>query len=241
MVEVVADAITGQRDERSARRRRRAVRLLGFVLMAYGVLGALILAGSAVGLAGPFDQVGKLASTLEGQRLSLVRALDTTASTLENAGSGIGRLDTSLSTARESTTQAATLAREVSGTMTQLGAAMNVSILGAQPFVGLAGSFDLVAGQLNDLGTSIDGIATSLGANSADIRVTRADIDSLQRQVAEVARTLRNGPRIDVPQAAIGNARLVLYALLSWLALAALGVAALGLALVARSRGTRSR
>lgn len=236
---MVADAIAGPRAARTTRRRRRAVRLLGLILVAYGVVGALILAASAVGLAGPFDQVGKLALTLEGQRQSLVRALDTTTTTLRDAASGIGRLDTSLSRARDSTTQAAALAREVSGTMSQLGASMNITIFGAQPFVGLVGSFDLVAGQLNELSTSIDGIATSLGANSTDIIITRANIDSLRDQVEEVADTLREGPRIEVSQATIGNARLVLYALLGWLALAALAVAMLGLALIARSRGSR--
>jgi hypothetical protein len=213
--------------------------MLGLLLIVYGAVGLGLLAVTAAGVAGPLAEVHRVSGAMEGQRQGIIRALDTTARTLEDAGSGLGRLDTSLARAHDSTGQAAFLSRGVAETMRQLSAAMNIQILGAQPFVGLAASFDQAAVQLEALGGSIDGIATSLDANSADLQMTRRDISDLRTQIQSMTLTLRNGPSLEVPAAALDGVRLVLFGLMAWLGVLALGITLAGLALVVRSRAPR--
>jgi hypothetical protein len=209
------------------------------LMIVYGALGLGLLAVTAAAVTGPLGDVRRLSTSMEGQRQGIIRALETTARTLEDAGTGLGRLDTSLARAHDSTGQAGTLSRGVAETMRQLSAAMAIQILGAQPLIGLSASFDQSAAQLEALGGSIDGIASSLDANSADLRLTRNDISDLRTQVQSMTLTLRGGPSLEVPAATIDGVRLVLFALMAWLAVLALGITLAGLALVVRSRAPR--
>ncbi len=230
----VVEAAAEETLVRRARRRRRALRTLGLILITYGVIGIGLLAATTIGVAGPLGGITRLSQSVENQRQGLMRALDTTARTLGNAGAGIGRLESSLTQASGSTAQAANLARGVSATMSQLSDAMGIDFLGAQPLLALQPSFVEAARQLSDLGTSIDGIGTALAANRSDIRVTEEDIDDLRLEVEGIARELRSGPRIEISAGALDGVRLVLFGLIGWLGLLSFGITALGVVLVAR-------
>jgi hypothetical protein len=206
-------------------------------MIAYGVVGLLLLSATMIGVAGPLAGLTRLTTSVENQRQGLIRSLRTTERTLDNAGSGIGRLDASLTEASESTTQAAELARGVSTTMGELSASMGLSILGAQPLIGLQPSFDNAARQLSELGTSIDGIGTALAANRTDIAVTKSDIEDLRDEVRGIAEELSGGPKIEVSASAVDSVRLILFGLIAWLALLSAGIIGLGVMLVARANG----
>ncbi len=231
----VVDAAAEATSARQARRRRRAIRTLGVGLIAYGVIGIVLLAATTVGVAGPLGGLTKLTESVEDQRQGLIRALDTTARTLGNAGLGIGRLEDSLTQASSSTTQAANLSRGVSATMSQLSVAMGIDFFGTKPLIGLQSSFDEAARQLSELGASIDGIGAALAANRSDIRVTEADIEELRVEVQSIARELRTGPRLEVSAGIVDGVRLVLFGVIGWLGLLSLGITALGTVLVARA------
>jgi hypothetical protein len=206
------------------------------MMLAYGVCGLALLVIATVSVTGTLAEVGPVSASVERQRQDVIRALDTTAATLDDAGSGLGRLDTSLSKAHDSTGQAATLSRGVAETMRQASSAMNVSVFGAQPLVGLVASFDRAGTQLDALAGSIDGIATSLDANSADLRLTRTDIATLSEQIRSMTQTLRNGPSLEVPAATLDGVRLLLVGLMAWLGGLALAITVAGVVLVVRGR-----
>ena len=208
----------------------------GLALIVYGAVGLALLVAAIVGLGRPLEQLGTLGRTVETQRGALTATLRDTSRTLGDASTGFAGFDQSLAQARTSTDRAATLAREVSGTMAGMGRAMNVSVFGVQPLAQLAPQFERAAQQLDQLGTDLQGIGTALNRNSADIRTARADLDRVRAQVERLATAAESTP---IPAGTAGEltaVRIGLYGLLGWLALQALAAVVVGLALT-RSGG----
>ena len=118
-------------------------RTVGRLLVAYGVIGfALVLVGALIG----FDLAGRV----EGLSGTATATLTAASRATDAAADAFVDVDASLAEARASSESAATLAREASGTLRSLAAAMDLSILGAQPLAPLAGEFEASADQAAD-------------------------------------------------------------------------------------------
>ena len=173
-----------------------------------------------------------LSDWVADQRSRLGSTLDATAQTLDGAGRASDGLDASLGEARRSTERAAGLTRDVSATMAELGRAMQLEIFGQRPLSPAAGGFDRASGQLRDLGSDLDGIATALGRNAGDLRTSRDDLLRLRDEVRRLRDAVAAAPSFDATRAAVGTLRIVLYTLIAWLALLAAACLALGVALL---------
>jgi ABC-type transporter Mla subunit MlaD len=177
------------------------------------------------------ERLGAIGSTVETQRVSLAATLRDTSITLADASSGFSGFEQSLAQARASTDRAAALARDVSGTMSGIGRAMRLTVLGVQPFAELAPQFERASEQLQLLGTDLDGIGTAMTRNVGDVQRAGADLARVQRQVEQLAiaaETTRIPAGTGGDLAAI---RLGAYALAAWLAGLALACLLLGIAI----------
>ena len=217
------------------RRRRALLRGLSLLLVAYGAAGIVILVVAVMGISQPLEEVVDLGESLEQQRAGLLDSLDTTAETLEDAAAGVDGMDDSLAQARTATDRAATIANDVSFTMSQMAIAMDVQILGSRPFQQLAGGFDQAAGQLGALSGDLGAIGTALGRNGDDARVVGEDLRSLRDTIDELATLVDAGPRLEASSEALEMVRIVLYGVLLWLLTLAAALIVLGLALWRRA------
>lgn len=215
---------------RAAVRRRRALRIIGTVLIGYGVLGIGLFAAVALAIDRPIDQAGELTVSIEGQRGALLDSLQQASTTIDQSASGVRGMQTSLVQARAATDRASTLSRGVATSMYQLRDAMAVSILGTQPLIGLATSFDQAGQQLELLGEDVAAIGQALEENRDDAETVAAALDNLRSSVEDLTERVREGPRLEVASKALAQLRLGLYAVVAWMAALAVGSVVGGLA-----------
>ncbi len=82
---------------------------------------------------------------------------------------------------------AATLSRDAARTLDSLSTAMNVSILGTQPLIGLADDFAASADQLAQLGDSLEGIGEAMATSQGDVDDVSVELQGLTDQLTELA------------------------------------------------------
>ena len=190
--------------------RVRLVRGLAIVLVVQGALGLLLALLGFTSLAAPLAQAERVSTTVQSAAVA--------------AASAFEGFDTSLDQARTSAASAGDLAREVSGTVDGLAAAMTISVLGAQPLLPLQDQFRQSAEQLRLLGDQIDKIGSSLQVNRAEVRQVSDELRALSDELQ--AGNARNG----IPPS------LLVYAFLAWIALLALTSVVTGVLLLREPR-----
>ncbi|HUG48391.1 MAG TPA: hypothetical protein VMP67_08270 [Candidatus Limnocylindria bacterium] len=223
---------------RAASRRRRRLRLLGTLLIAYGLLGIGLFAGVALAVDRPIDEAGRLTVSLEGQRGALLDSLSEASRTIDEAADGVLNMDGSLEQAQAATERAATLSVGVAASMYELRNAMGLSILGAQPLIGLAAGFDQTGQQLELLAQDVAAIGEALDSNRGDAREVAEAMDRLSASIETLGDSVRDGPALEVSSDALASMRLGLYAVIAWMLLLAAGCVGAGIYcwMAARSR-----
>jgi len=197
-------------------------RTVGRLLVAYGVVGfALVLVGALIG----FDLAGRV----EGLSGTATATLTAASRATDAAADAFVDVDASLEEARASSESAATLAREASGTLRSLAAAMDLSILGAQPLAPLAGEFEASADQAAELADTLDSVGSSLEDTRTDVGRIGPELTALSEELTALG---------DQPEAASAAVplRLFVVLLLAWLVMQAGGSLSAGVVLL-RSRG----
>lgn len=186
------------------------VHWLGILLIVQGALGLLLALLGLTSLPAPIAQAERVSTTVRSAASAAATAFE--------------GFDTSLDQARTSAASAGNLAREVSGTVDGLAAAMAISVLGAQPLLPLQDQFRQSAEELRLLGDEIDKIGTSLQVNRTEVR-----------QVSDELRALSD----ELKAGNAGNAippSLLVYAFLAWIALLALTSVVAGVLLLRQPR-----
>jgi hypothetical protein len=215
-----------------ARRRHRRVRLLGLVLAAYGLVGLLLFVVVAVAVNRPLERAHELSVSVDEQRAALVVTMGRARTTLEDMSLGVGAVDVSLADAKAATDRAATISASLATTMFGLRDAMSISILGAQPLVGLASGFDNSGQQMSALGTDLATIGSSLNGNRTAVSMTSTNLAKLALSLGELTALVRDSPDVEISTASLDAIRLAVYAICGWLAVLALGCVIGGLYLV---------
>ena len=185
-----------------------AYAILGFVLVAFGAFTGLELAAQVERLSGTADQ-----------------ALSAAARATDAAADSFTSVDGSLSDAQTSADSAAGLAREAAGSLRSLAASMDVSILGTQPLQGLAAAFEANAEQADALAGTLDSVGASLGDTRTEVARIGPELSSLSEEL----RTLGTEPEA---AAAAPGLRLFVVLLLVWLVMQAFASLVAGLVLV---------
>ena len=207
-------------------------RLFGAALVVYGLIGIAIVVLVALSIDRPLERARQLSVFVEEQRAALVVSLDEAHTTIGQMGDGVGRMDASLAEAHGATDRAAKISTGISTSMSQLGVAMQVSIFGQQPLIGLAAGFDESSAQLGLLEQDLTAIGSALETNRADAATTSANLATLAISVQRISESVRDGPSVEISTATIDRMRLAIYAIGGWLALLAVGCAGRGLYLM---------
>jgi hypothetical protein len=207
-------------------------RLLGVVLLAYGLIGLVLFVAVAVAINRPLERAHNLSATLEQERVALVDTMGQARTALENMSLGVGGVDTSLGDAKAATDRAAGIANSLATSMFGLRDSMQLTIFGARPLAGLASGFDTSGQQLSTLGTELTTIGVSLNNNRAAVSTTSTDLAKLALSLGELRTLVRDSPDVEISTASLDTVRLAVYAICGWLAVLALGCVLSGLYLV---------
>jgi hypothetical protein len=196
-------------------------RWLGWSLLAYGVLGvAMMAAGTIIGL-DVADRVERLATDAD-------TTLDAASRATRAAADSFDGVDLSLEEAGASSAAAAALARRSESTLDALAAAMELSILGAQPLLPLAGDFAESADLAGELAATLDAVGTSLGDTRADVADIGVELEALADELEVLGD--RSGSTGAPPM------RLFVGLLLAWLAVPVAASLVAGVALLRSGR-----
>jgi hypothetical protein len=208
---------------------RPSQQALGWALVGYGITGLLLFGLIMAIVVRPL--VGL--ETLFDQRAGVVQFLDVTVQTLDDAGRGSGNAGTTLTAAAKAAANAAALSDQLAGSMTALGSASGVSILGSQPLSGLSGQFEAVAGQAHELSGTMGSLAATLDQNTVDFTTLTTDIAAVREQVAALRTTLLATKGLD----SVVQWLAPLSVLVSiWMVIPALASLGIGIRLVRRTR-----
>jgi len=217
-------------------RRPGVWRAAGTLLVAWGVVGIVLLALFFNGMAGPIADINSMADSLEAQRAAAVTAIDKAKTTIDQTATGVRGMDSSLADAKAATDRASSIANDVSATMADLADRMLINILGLQPLAGLAPGFSNAATQLGGLSTDLAAIGASLDSNRDDAQAVAQSLDELSAALADFKTAVNAGPQLDDVARSLDSLRIGILALLAWLGALAIGavVAGIGCFMVAR-------
>jgi len=198
--------------------RRGRLRLIGFALIANGLLGVILVA-IALGALGPLITRASVAADSAGDSLGAAAvALDQMATAFEG-------FDKSLNDAKASSAHASQLLNDASTTSAQLADAMSINFLGAQPFLPIAQSFRRNTDELRGVSADLSTLSEAIGHNAGDIGAVRDSVRLLRDRVQRLARDAAASP----DGRPVGPELTVLaYGLTIWLGVLALLSIALG-------------
>jgi hypothetical protein len=210
-------------------------RRTGRFLVAFGAIGLVLLAATAILVAVTLGGVGDAATGLERQRAQLVAMIRPTSASLRDAAAASQHAGASLTSSAAAARDGATLTTQLGDAMEQLNALSTLDILGTQPFASIGSSFGDLATRSRTLSTSLGRTADSLDADVADSATVSSDLGRLADQLDQLERGIDGtgtGSRGSISASAGFEAlRLFLLALLAWLAVPAIASVWLGLRL----------
>jgi uncharacterized phage infection (PIP) family protein YhgE len=219
------------------RRRPGPLRIAGTVLIAWGVVGLVLLALFFNGLAGPISELNTMAANLEAQRTAALEAIDSARATIDQTAIGVRGMDTSLGDAKAAVDRASSIATNVGDTMAGLAQQMQITIFGIQPLAGLSGGFSDAATQLGGLSADLGAIGESLDANRDDAVAVAQSLDDLSSALTDFRTAVNSGPQIEKVVRSLDSLRIGILALLAWLGALALGAVAAGIGCWIVARG----
>jgi uncharacterized protein YoxC len=210
------------------RRRRGAWQLLGLVLIAYGVIGLVLLSMVGTALAAPITQLDSITNTVEAQRTAALDSLERASDTIDRTADAVNGMDQSLADAKAATDRSSDIAVGVATSMTQLADSMTLTIFGVQPLIGLQPGFANSASQLNLLADDLKTISTALESNRGDALTVAQSLGELSGSLSRLTTAVRAGPHLELASASVDTVRVGVLALLAWLAVLALGAIGAG-------------
>jgi hypothetical protein len=208
-------------------------RRLGMGLIAFGVIGLVLIASAGGLVLASLSAVGDAATGFERQRTQIVGMLGPASDALERAASSASNAGSSLAKTRDSAAQAATLMTRLSESFDSLAALGSFDLLGARPFAGLSGQFSQVATESRTLSTDLATAAAAMDANITDSASVATDLQALSDQLAELNVSLGASPDGTNPTPASSSlpvdlAKIVLIGLLLWFAVPAIAAVWIG-------------
>jgi hypothetical protein len=196
---------------------RPMLRRLARVLLGYGIAGLVVAAIGVLAMVVALGRVNGLADRLRGDVGGVSATLERTATVLDNAAATAGGFGTTVDSSTTALNQAANDLRAIVPQLRDIETRANdINVLGSRPLEPIAGLFGQIAGQLGDLDTQLDGVASNLIANRAALTANATSLADLAAQT----RTLSERLGGDALPAAVDDAR--------WLILAMLLIGTLG-------------
>jgi hypothetical protein len=190
---------------------RPRLRVLIRILVGYGIVGLVVAALGVAALVVGLGRVNGLADRLRDDVGGVSRAMERTATVLDDAATTARGFGTTIDSSTSALTTAAADLRAIVPQLRSIETQANaINILGSQPLAPIAGLFGQIATQLASLDAQLDGIATNLGTN-------RSALDANASSLAALATETRSlGDRLDgdALPGAVEDLRLLLIAML---------------------------
>lgn len=147
------------------------------------VLASVMMVAWLGGLVAIRDLDDRLEADREATAISLVQAaalMGSSATTLQDASASLGKVQQALDDAARLLDRLATSTRD-------LAEALNVTILGQQPFAGTSQSFEDVSGDLDILATRSETLATEVETFHPGLEVVAADMRTVETAIRALA------------------------------------------------------
>lgn len=200
-------------------------RKLGTAMLAFGLAGVVVAAVVAVALVAGAFAARNLDERLQADQARIAASLTRLSVTMESLALTTENAGTTLETSSQAMADAGVVLETASDALVSLSDALDISILGSQPFLRASESTAELARTLASFEGRTGALAANLHQNAADTGVMTDRIRDLKTQVNEVAVQVSGFDRIgQIVGLLIGG--IVLAALLTaWVGLAAAFVA----------------
>jgi methyl-accepting chemotaxis protein len=218
---------------------RGTMRLIGTGLIAYGLVGTILLGVIGIEVARPLDHLNAIGASLSDQRDAALESLERAAETIGQTADSVRNIDGSLVEAQQATQRASTISRGISLTMFNMAEQMQLTVFGVQPLITLYPGFEASGQQLELMAEDVERIAEALEANREDTVAIAAGLDELGASIERLTEAVAGGPELPDAAATIAPIQLGLLALIGWLLVAAIGSILAGMALWFASRSAR--
>ncbi|HEY5433681.1 MAG TPA: hypothetical protein VIK13_00485 [Candidatus Limnocylindrales bacterium] len=203
-------------------------RRLGTGLLAFGMTGVILAGLIAAALFGGAIAARNLDERLVADQERIAASLTRLTLTMDSVAITVDHAGNTLTTSGDALAHASSLLSTIATTSTDLANALDISILGSQPFASAANGVRKVSDQTTVFAQDTTALAAALDANATDTATMAEQIRTAKTQVAELAASIMAFDRIDqIVGLLIGG--IVLGGLLTaWVAVAAAGCAWVG-------------
>lgn len=198
-----------QRVVRVPVRSRRHGRI-GLALIAYGLLGLGLIVAALLSVGGAIGQ-GQLDA-----RVEMAETLDASRESLREAASAARNANASMTGAALAAGSAGQMMEEMSATLRGLAASLRLTIFGAQPFAPAALEFDRIADRAQVLAGDLQAVRASVETGAGDTARVGDGLERLEGQVGRLAESVD-----EIAEGGVGQLRLLVAAMLGWLAVPA--------------------
>jgi hypothetical protein len=213
---------------------RRVARLLGVLLIVYG-LGGLVAAGLAYAMAqSSFGRVQALGESVQGEQPGMRQDLEQIAATIGDSATAAAGFADSLDRGRQSMATASQSANQLAASFDQAGQLGQVEVFGMRPFAPFAQSLGQSSGQFRTLATQLQQTSDAMGANVRDVQRVQGDLQDIRQRLealaVQVQATSAGGSEV---LRSLRGLELAVAAILLWLVIQSLGWLAAGIAILA--------
>ncbi len=171
-------------------------RRLGTGLLVFGVVGMVLAAIIAVGLVGGAIAARNLDDRVTADQAQLVGVLDHLTVTIDHLATSTDNAAQTLVTTKVMVTEAQQVLADLATAADQLGGALDVSVLGQQPFSGAASALrslsdevEVFANQLTTLAADLDMNASDMSEVAGQVRQIGSDVAAVTARVSAFDRT----------------------------------------------------
>jgi hypothetical protein len=196
-------------------------RRLGTGMLVFGLAGVLMAGVIAVALVLGAFAARNLDDRLAADQARIAASLTRLSATMESLAITVQNGGTTLQTSSEAMAEAQAVLDTASASMGALAGALNISILGSQPFAGASQNLEELARTLD----SFKGRAATLGANlyqnSVDAGVMAGQVRDLKTQLNELTVRVTGFDRIGELVALLIGGIMLAALLLAWVAVGA--------------------
>ena len=162
-------------------------RRLGNGLVAFGVVGLLLTTVMTIAWLGGLFAIRDLEERLEADRESMAAALADVAALMDSSAIALESSADSLGSVGAALDNSARLLTSVADATADLAGALDVTILGQQPFAGLAASFEDISVQLDAVAADAGTLAAEVEQLEPDLRAVAADLHAVETSVSVLA------------------------------------------------------
>lgn len=156
-------------------------------MLAFGLVG-IVLAGIVAGalVTGAFaarnldDQIVTAQNQAGAALTRLTLTMDSVATSIDNAS-------TTLGTSRDGVVHASEVLGQLADTTNSLASALDITILGNQPFTGTVAKLHDLEGKIRVFQDDATKLAANLDQNTADVSLIASQVRDMRSQVAELA------------------------------------------------------